>query len=95
MIKGGSTKRHSLRLIRVQFCLANITRLEIKDALLRMKKRKAPGIDGLTVELYLHYWEQIENPLYNMFIECINSGEISTPMKQRVISLNLIKTHIF
>ncbi len=52
-----------------------------------MKKRKAPGIDGLTVEFYLHFWEQIENPLYNMLMECINSGEMSTTMKQGVISL--------
>jgi len=68
-------------------CDSNITRLEVKDALFKMKKRKAPGIDGLTVEFYLHFWEQIENPLYNMLIECINSGEMSTTMKQGVISL--------
>ncbi len=32
-------------------CDSNITRLEVKDALLRMKKRKAPGIDGVMTGL--------------------------------------------
>lgn len=31
-------------------CHSNIATLELKDALLKMKKGKAPGIDGLTVE---------------------------------------------
>lgn len=69
------------------FCESNITSSEIKDALLRMKKGKAPGIDGLTVEFYLHFWELIEIPLYSMYNECINSGEMTTTMKQGIISL--------
>lgn len=47
-------------------CESDITSSEIKDALFGMKKGKAPGIDGLTVEFYLHFWELIEAPLYSI-----------------------------
>lgn len=54
-----------------------------------MKKGKAPGTDGLTVEFYCAFWELIENALYGMYKECLENKEMSTTMKQGVISLIL------
>ncbi len=52
-----------------------------------MKKGKSPGIDGLSVEFYLNFWEFIKLPLYNMYEECISQGDMTATMKQGVISL--------
>ena len=52
-----------------------------------MKTQKAPGIDGLTTEFFLCFWSIIEDPLMEMYRECIDKKEMSTTMKQGIISL--------
>lgn len=71
----------------VSLCDSNITKDEMKNALFSMKKGKAPGIDGLSVEFYVHFWEHVENPLFYMFQECIEQRHMTSTMKQGVISL--------
>ena len=71
----------------MSFCDTDITKTEIRKALFSMKKGKAPGIDGLSMEFYVHFWEYIENPLFCMFTECIEQKHMTSTMKQGVISL--------
>ncbi len=52
-----------------------------------MKKGKSPGIDGLSVEFSVHFWDIIQEPLFYMYCECTGQGEMITTMKQGVISL--------
>lgn len=52
-----------------------------------MKKGKSPGVDGLSVEFYIHFWEFIKLPLFNMYKECISHIDMTSTMKQGVISL--------
>ena len=50
---------------------------------------KSPGIDGVSVEFYIHVWDIIQEPLFCMYCECMSEGEMITTMKQGVISLIL------
>lgn len=68
-------------------CDSKISTSDLKDALHSMKKGKSPGIDGLSVEFYSHFWEYLEGPLFCMFNECIRQKEMTSTMKQGVISL--------
>ena len=68
-------------------CERPITKVEISEAVGSMKKGKSPGNDGLSVKFYFHFWEIIENPLFDLFKECILKKEMSTSMKQGLICL--------
>ena len=68
-------------------CDSKVTINEIKTALFSMKKEKSPGIDGLSVEFYINFWEIIQKPLFCMYEECISQKEMSTTMKQGIMSL--------
>jgi len=61
--------------------------MEVKNALFAMMKEKSPGIDGLGAEFYIHFWELIQLPLMHMYRECIDQEEMTTTMKQGIISL--------
>lgn len=52
-----------------------------------MKKAKSPGVDGLSVKFFVHFWDLIQNPLMLMYKECISRGEMTATMKQGIISL--------
>lgn len=43
--------------------------------------------NGLSVELYMHFWELIQNPFICMYKECISQKEMAATMKQGIISL--------
>lgn len=68
-------------------CERPITKSEISAAIQSVKKGKFPGNDGLSVEFYLHFWDIIAHPLLEPFKECIDRREMSTSMKQGVITL--------
>lgn len=52
-----------------------------------MSKGKSPGFDGLTIEFYVHFCNDIRELLYNALLECISSGHLSPTMKRGVITL--------
>lgn len=52
-----------------------------------MKKGKSPGMDGLPIEFYLGFWSIIETPLFEMIEECLDKEEMTTTMKQGIITL--------
>ncbi len=60
---------------------------EVWKALQSMKKGKSPGIDGLSVEFYTHFWDTIKSPLVKMYKECIIRREMTVTMKQGIIYL--------
>lgn len=56
--------------------MCKFTKLRIEELDLAIKwvsKGKSPGLNGLTVELYIFFWEEIREMLYNAFLECISS----------------------
>lgn len=68
-------------------CDAELQLSEMNDTISSMKKGKSPGTDGLSVEFYLHFWEIIKIPLFEMYKECLKREELSTTMKQGLITL--------
>ena len=55
--------------------MCDLTREELKTALFLLKKGKSPGIDGLSAEFYIHFWDIIQEPLFCMYCECVSQGD--------------------
>ena len=70
-----------------EICNGKVTKDECYKTLLLMKTNKTPGNDGLTVEFYKRFW----NELGYLMVECFNLsydiGELSITQKQAVIVL--------
>ncbi len=81
--------KHFVPIVSNDYCEDDISKAEISKALFSMKKGKSPGSDGLTIELYCAFRDLIENPLFSMYKECLEQKEMSSTMKQGVISLIL------
>ncbi len=69
------------------YCESGLKCEEVWKALQSMKKGKSPGIDGLSVEFYTHFWDTIKSSLVKMYKECIIRREMTVTMKQGIISL--------
>ena len=74
------------------FCDANITLGELLQTLKSFSRNKSPGLDGLTVEFYITFWEQLKHTLSlvyeNSFLtgilpECLRVGVITLIEKKR------------
>ena len=60
---------------------------EIFDAMMTLKNGKCPGIDGLSVELYRSVWNEIKLPLYDYYMDALESGEFGETSRRGVINL--------
>ncbi len=69
------------------YCESGLKCEEVWKALQSMKKGKSPGIDGLSVEFYTHFWDTIKSPSVKMYKECIIQREMTVTMKQGIIYL--------
>ncbi len=69
------------------YCESGLKCEEVWKALQSMKKGKSPGIDGLSVEFYTHFWDTIKSPLVKIYKECIIQREMTVTMKQGIIYL--------
>lgn len=63
--------------------------LKCELGLKHLKAEKKAGNDGLSAEFYYRFWDFIEAPLMNMYKECIMKKEMSTAIKQGLITLLL------
>ena len=64
-----------------------ITYSEYEKALSKMKTNKAPGLDGITTELYKAFWPVLGNLIVHVFDESYELGELSESQWKAVISL--------
>ncbi|KAI3367340.1 hypothetical protein L3Q82_008155 [Scortum barcoo] len=60
---------------------------ELHAALQSMQARKAPGIDGLTVEFYKAFWDILAGDLLEVFNESLASGLLPLSCRRAVITL--------
>ena len=65
---------------------APITEEEIKKAIYQMQPGKSPGLDGIPVEFYQEYWEQIKT-LYIAYINKVKTEGFSGAKNTSVIKL--------
>ncbi|KAJ3599439.1 hypothetical protein NHX12_033402 [Muraenolepis orangiensis] len=64
-----------------------LTIQELQTALQGMQGRRAPGIDGLSVEFYRAYWDVLSNDLLDDFNESLASGSMPVSCRRAVITL--------
>ena len=64
-----------------------ITMKELFTATNSMKRNKVPGIDGISLEFYLKFWEYIKHPLWNMYQEVLSKGIFGRTTRTGLISL--------
>ena len=60
---------------------------ECKKAMETFQKNKSPGNDGLTVEFYTFFWDNIKDILISCFNEIHKDGKMSNSHRQAVITL--------
>ena len=64
-----------------------IKKEEIYTAAKQMKKGKVAGCDGLPIEWYLHFWDDISDILWEMYQEVMDLGILGLTARRGVISL--------
>lgn len=52
-----------------------------------MKLNKSPGIDGLSVEFYRAFWDNIKELAVEVFNKCYEKEELTTLQKIGIVSL--------
>ncbi|KAI3363915.1 hypothetical protein L3Q82_001510 [Scortum barcoo] len=60
---------------------------EVQAALQSMQGRRAPGIDGLTVEFYKAFWEILSTDILDVFNESLASGPMPMSCRRAVLTL--------
>ena len=68
-------------------CDGPITKEECIFAIKSMENFKSPGIDGLPVEFYKIFWNDVSDLLINSFNHSYTKGELSITQKQGIITL--------
>jgi hypothetical protein len=66
---------------------AEITPMELKEALDTMANDKSPGTDGLSVEFYKNYWPQISKLLFDSVLESMANEKLSNEQTRGLIKL--------
>jgi hypothetical protein len=54
---------------------ADFTEIEVKEAVMQMKKNKAPGPDGFPAEFYQVFWDTIKEDMMAMFYQ-LQAGDL-------------------
>jgi hypothetical protein len=54
---------------------ADFTEIEVKEAVMQMKKNKAPGPDGFPAEFYQVLWDTIKEDMMAMFYQ-LQAGDL-------------------
>ena len=64
-----------------------LTIKECENSIFKMKLNRAPGIDGLSVEFYRTFWDDLKEFMVNTFNYCYETGEMTSTQKIGIISL--------
>ncbi|MES9884827.1 MAG: reverse transcriptase domain-containing protein, partial [Sedimenticola sp.] len=70
-----------------QTCEGLLTEYECSSAVKDMKNNKSPGSDGLTIEFYKIFWNDIKLHLLNSLNYSFETGNLTTLQKQGIITL--------
>ena len=68
-------------------CEGLLTLGECHSALLGMARCKTPGSDGLPMEFYIRFWEELGQDLVDVLNTCYASGSQSLSQQRGIISL--------
>ncbi len=68
-------------------CEGNLSEYECGSSLMEMKNNKSPGSDGLTVEFYKIFWNDIKRYYVNSINYAFENGTLSELQNQGVLTL--------
>ena len=68
-------------------CEGHITEVECINALKNMKNQKSPGSDGITVEFYKLFWNDVKEFYINSINYSFQTGSLTDLQKQSIITL--------
>ena len=68
-------------------CEGHITEAECINALKNMKNQKSPGSDGITVEFYKLFWNDVKVFYINSINYSFQTGSLADLQKQSIITL--------
>ena len=60
---------------------------ELDIAIKQMAKNKSPGPDGITVEFYQKFWDQLRQPLYQAFLYSYDNKILHSTAREGVLNL--------
>ena len=83
----GSTASKSLNLEEKEKCEGILTKAECLQALRSMKPGKTPGSDGLPIEFYKVFWNEISACLLNTINYAYTEGKFSISQRRGIIKL--------
>ena len=66
---------------------SNISQEELTAAVGQMAPGRAPGLDGLPVDFYKHFWKFVGVDLWGVLQECSQTGLLPTSCRLAVLSL--------
>ena len=81
----GSTSSKSLNLEEKETCEGMLTKVECLQALESMKPAKTPGSDGLPIEFYKAFWNEISDCLLNAINYAYTEGKFSISQRRGII----------
>lgn len=65
----------------------DLTTAELTKAMQSMENNKTPGVDGLPKEFYATFWDQLKEPLLEVFKESFITGTLPPSLRKGSISL--------
>ena len=63
-----------------------VTKIEIDEALTKMKNNKSPGLDGYSAEFFKKFWPQLGHFFLECINECFDNNCLTYSMKQGLIT---------
>ena len=70
-----------------QFCETNLTIAELLKNLKSFRKNKSPGLDRLTAELYIVFWDESKSKLFQVYEDSFIKGILTETMRVGVVTL--------
>ena len=64
-----------------------LTLAEVEIAIRQLAQGRCPGIDGISIEWYLKFIDEIKYILHSLFLKWIQEGEMNQSARQGIISL--------
>ena len=70
-----------------QFCDTDLTEEELLKTLKSFSKNKSPGLDGITAEFYLKFWDKLKSKLLAVYESSFELGILPECMRMGIVTL--------
>ena len=70
-----------------RLCEADLTTNELFKCLKTFRKNKSPGLDGITAEFFLAFWDQLKEKLFAVYEDSFSKGNLPESLMTGVVTL--------